>query len=76
MFDLNTTPDPIGSDPGGFVNVNGTLFFMAAVSGYGRELWKTDGTAAGTVFVKDVTPGSGGSTVSKMTAVGSKLYFI
>jgi ELWxxDGT repeat protein len=44
------------SDPSGMINVNGTVFF-AASSGYeGRELWKTDGTEAGTVLVKDLLP--------------------
>src|SRR5262249_34726783 len=39
----------------GMTNVNGTLFFVAdGGSGYlNYELWKSDGTAAGTVLVKD-----------------------
>ena len=39
-------------------DVNGTLFFAADDGGHGRELWKSDGTAAGTVLVKDINPGS------------------
>ena len=35
-------------------NVNGTLFFAANDGTHGRELWKSDGTAAGTVLVKDI----------------------
>jgi ELWxxDGT repeat protein len=39
-----------------FANVNGTLFFAADVRTQGYELWKSDGTAAGTVMVAGITP--------------------
>ena len=39
------------------VNVNGTLFFTADDGVTGYELWKSDGTAAGTVLVKDIRAG-------------------
>jgi ELWxxDGT repeat protein len=45
-----------GSAPRYLTNVNGTLFFTASRSDLGRELWKSDGTAAGTVLVKDIRP--------------------
>ncbi len=35
----------------------GKLFFSAADSTHGRELWVTDGTTAGTFLVKDIHPG-------------------
>jgi ELWxxDGT repeat protein len=41
--------------------VNGTLFFYGYDPVAGYELWKSDGTAAGTELVKDVNPGPGGS---------------
>src|SRR5205814_920147 len=47
----------------GLVNVNGTLFFPAIVDlstyfsdGTGFELWKSDGTAAGTMLVNAAQP--------------------
>ncbi|MBI4511280.1 MAG: hypothetical protein HY698_16725 [Deltaproteobacteria bacterium] len=37
--------------------VGGTVFFVAEDMVHGYELWKTDGTSAGTVLVKDIQPG-------------------
>ena len=37
-----------------------TLYFQAD-DGYGTELWKSDGTASGTVMVQNIGSGSGGS---------------
>ena len=42
------------SNPSAFANVNGTLYFRATDGGNGLELWKSDGTAAGTAIVKDI----------------------
>ena len=39
------------------------------------ELWKTDGTQAGTTLVKDVRPGAEGSVPSTLTGVNGTLYF-
>jgi ELWxxDGT repeat protein len=58
--------------------VNGVLYFSAVDEAHGYELWKTDGTEAGTQLVYDVNPGilSGVSTVTgSMTSVGNRLIF-
>src|SRR5262245_12087861 len=47
--------------PSSLTNVNGTLFFTAWNGTTSMELWKSDGTTAGTVMVKDIRPGDGGS---------------
>ena len=56
--DINT--GSIGSNPSYLTDVNGTLFFAADDGAHGRELWKSDGTAAGTTLVKDIYPAAHG----------------
>jgi len=38
--------------------VGGALFFVGSDVGFDNELWKSDGTAAGTTRVKDIAPGT------------------
>ena len=53
----------------------GELFFSAEDEAHGGELWKTDGTEAGTVLVSDVNPGSGDSNPYYLMGSGENLYF-
>ncbi len=53
-----STGDSEGSKPMNLFNVNGTLFFTADDGIHGRELWKSNGTEAGTAMVKDIEVGS------------------
>lgn len=39
-------------------NYNGYIFFIANNGSSGTELWKTDGTSAGTNLVKNINPGA------------------
>jgi ELWxxDGT repeat protein len=55
--------------------VEDTLYFTAYDSLHGRELWKSDGTAPGTLRLKDINLGSNGSYPQNLTAVLGKLYF-
>jgi ELWxxDGT repeat protein len=60
---------------GSFTPVGQILYFQAYDGINGYELWKSDGTASGTVMVKDINSGSGSSSPSQLTAVGNTLYF-
>lgn len=60
---------------GNLTNVNGTLFFSATDNSAGMELWKSDGTAAGTMLVKDIRPGTDGSAPYALTDVNGVLFF-
>ena len=63
------------SNPSDLTAVGNTLFFVATDDTNGKELWKSDGTAAGTVMVKDINSGSSDSSPSDLTVIGSTLYF-
>src|SRR5262249_37939179 len=71
---------PYGSNTRNRVAAGGRLFFTANDGVHGTEFWKSDGTAAGTVLVKDINPGSAygfpsSSYPSSLTAVGGKVFF-
>ena len=72
----DTVPGRDGSIPAQFVPVAGTLFFTNYdAHEHGRELWKSDGTDAGTVMVKDIWLGSENGVSVLLPAVGETLYF-
>jgi ELWxxDGT repeat protein len=63
------------STPDELTNVNGVLYFVADDGVHGRELWKSDGTAAGTILVKDIVPGTRGSIAKNLISINGKLLF-
>ena len=71
---MRSWPGPNSSNALYLTNVSGTLFFTA-VSGGARELWKTDGTEAGTAVFNDVIPGAEGSAPAMLFESDGKLYF-
>jgi ELWxxDGT repeat protein len=64
---INSTT--LGSSAANLININGTVYFSANNRINGAELWKTDGTDAGTVMVKDIFPGSSGSATGNLVNV-------
>ena len=65
-----------GSNPSALTVANNLLFFRASDATDGTELWRSDGTAAGTFRLKDIKPGDLTSNPRSLTAADGKLYFI
>ncbi|RYF45958.1 MAG: hypothetical protein EOO38_15060, partial [Cytophagaceae bacterium] len=71
--DIN--PGSAGSTADNLVNFNGTLYFTASDGVNGVELWRSNGTAAGTVMVKDIFNGSSSSSPANLIVVNGRLVF-
>ena len=57
--------NPSGPANPGLMRAAGSeVFFVASDGVHGTELWRTDGTAAGTAMVADITPGQAGSNIA------------
>lgn len=56
-------PGVIGSDPSRLTALGDRLIFTASDGIAGEEPWATDGTTAGTVLLRDIRVGSGGSGI-------------
>lgn len=75
--DINTTINGgfTGSAPGEGVVMGASLYFTATDRDHGTELWRTDGTSAGTVLVKDINTGILDSDPANLVVLGSTVYF-
>ena len=81
--DINPSDGSISRGPYYLTDVNGTVFFIANDGvryTFDHELWKTDGTADGTQFVKNVSANNTifstpGGPMNGLTSFGGKLYF-
>ena len=65
----------VGSNPANFVEFGGFVYFAADDPSLGRELFRSDGTAANTALFMDLNPGSAGSNPSDLAVVNGVLYF-
>lgn len=77
LKDINTSSFAANSAPDNFAYTGSgnTVYFTADDGVNGRELWKSDGTTAGTVMIKDITSGAAGTTFSTLVAFDGKIYF-
>lgn len=74
VADINQSA--VGSDPA-FVRTGSSHFVFTALSSqYGRELFISDGTEAGTKLVRDFNPGTGSSQFWEVQIIDSLCYFI
>ncbi len=74
-------PDPVpnSSAPSNLMAVGNQVYFYAEDANHGRELWRSNGTSAGTVMVEDVRPGKDSSAWAgwdlRMLQLGGYVYF-
>jgi ELWxxDGT repeat protein len=73
---LATTPlDTLATITSPPLAFKGMLYFAANDGVNGEELWRSNGTAAGTSLVKDIRPGAFGSVPRELTVSAGSLYF-
>lgn len=76
LVDINPNGDAVElSSKQDYAVMNGLYYFVADDNVHGRELWQSDGTAAGTVMVKDINPGSESSNPNHFEVIDNTLYF-
>ncbi len=64
-----------GTSPETFFASGNYLYFAADDATSGEELWRTDGTAGGTIRLTDIVAGSGNTSPEYMTDVNGAVYF-
>jgi len=57
------------------IYIDEVLYFFATDATSGRELWRSDGTTAGTFRIKDIAPGAGGSGGTFLMDISGTLFF-
>jgi ELWxxDGT repeat protein len=72
-------PGSDSSGPQSLTSLGNKLLFTVRDArngqGHGRELWKSDGTAAGTKLLKDIYPGPPSSDPDRLTRLGGLILF-
>ena len=71
----NINPGNAGSYPQSLTQVNGLIFFEAVNDG-DAELWRSDGTAAGTILLKDFFSSARNAPLTDPTSVNGTLFFL
>ena len=77
--DINPNLDsrgfPASGSPFSMTAAKDIIYFTASDDEHGRELWRTDGTTAGTVLVEDINEGAESSDIFRMKTVENSLLF-
>lgn len=64
---LNASTDILG--------VGGHVYFRASNAASGNELWRSDGTSAGSIVYANIAPGGASSNPNNFHAIGTTLFF-
>lgn len=75
LKDINPCASNLPSEPKDIVAINEIIYFTASTPTTGREVWRSDGTAAGTILLKDIYPGVETGQAEGLTSMGGMLYF-
>jgi ELWxxDGT repeat protein len=71
-YDLNYYPL---NDSIPYAVINNVAYFIADDDQHGSELWRSDGTGAGTYMVKELEPGTASPYLFNIAALNGKIYF-
>ncbi|WP_221393779.1 malectin domain-containing carbohydrate-binding protein [Dyadobacter sp. NIV53] len=63
-------------DESAILEINGTIYFSGSQDYQRNQLWKTDGTIAGTALLKDLGARENGSRIQDFYNFKGKLYFL
>ncbi|MBX3026911.1 hypothetical protein KF840_18545 [bacterium] len=74
--DIWARTQPMSSWPREFHRLGPWTVFLATTPAAGEELWRSDGSAAGTSLVTDLEPGPWSSEVQCMVERGDSVYFL
>jgi ELWxxDGT repeat protein len=77
-------PGTLGSTPAdsqsenllGFEQAGGRVYYLASDGIHGDEIWSSDGTAAGSGMVADISPGAANTRLQQPRTAGGLLYFV
>ncbi|HET6879591.1 MAG TPA: ELWxxDGT repeat protein [Pirellulales bacterium] len=67
---------PNSSNPSDLVTVGNYVYFAATDGTDGVQLWRSDGTYAGTTMITRLNTSGGGISPNDLTAANGKLYFV
>ncbi|MFO0896991.1 MAG: ELWxxDGT repeat protein [Pirellulales bacterium] len=68
-------PGTAGGAGSEYIEYHGQAYFFANDGFHGYELWRSDGTEAGTFMVKDLIPGAVGAVPREFVVHRDRLYF-